>query len=130
MKGIRVNFSEDGASIDFNSTVNNFYSLVQNAVVNVGTKSGTDAVYPDKGTSFFDNAVKSGINTLLEASHSSNFAADETMAFYQKTNETKIESQLSVFRLQPAAFVQGEKLEVNVYAESTSGHIIQMATVL
>ena len=130
MKGIRVNFSEEGATIDFNDTVNNFYSIFQNAIVSVGTKQGTDQIYPTKGTTFFERAVKGGISTLTEASHSSNFAADEVMDFNQKTDEAPIDSKLSVFRLIPVSFVKGEKLEVDVYAESSSGHVIQTSTVI
>jgi len=130
MKGVRVNFSEEGAAIDFNDSVNNFYSLVQNAVVNVGTKKDTDAIYPDKGTTFFEKAIKGGINTLLDASHSSNFAADETLEFYQKVDDSPVEAKLSVFKLIPSSFIVGEKLEVNVYAESSDGHIIQTSTIL
>jgi hypothetical protein len=129
MRGLRVNFSEEGASIDFNDSVNNFYSTVQNAVVNVGTKKETDKIFISKGTTFFEKAVAGGVNTLLEASHSSNFAADETLRFYQKTdNNTDV--KLAVFRLTPTSFVQGEKLEVSVYAESSDGHIIQTLTTL
>ena len=129
MKGLRVNFSEEGASIDFNDSVNDFYSTVQNAVVNVGTKKETDKIFTTKGTTFFEKAVAGGVNTILEASHSSNFAADETLRFYQKTdNNTDV--KLSVFRLTPTSFVQGEKLEVNVYAESSDGHIVQTSTTL
>lgn len=129
MRGLRVNFSEEGASIDFNDSVNNFYSTVQNAVVNVGTKKETDKIFISKGTTFFEKAVAGGVNTLLEASHSSNFAADETLRFYQKTdNNTDV--KLAVFRLTPTSFVQGEKLEVSVYAESSDGHIVQTLTTL
>lgn len=129
MRGLRVNFNEDGASIDFNDSVNDFYSTVQNAVVNIGTKKETDKIYTTKGTTFFEKAVAGGVNTILEASHSSNFAADETIRFYQKT-DNNTDAKLTVFRLTPTSFVQGEKLQVNVYAESSEGHIIQSATTL
>ena len=129
MDGVRLNFSEEGASIDFNDSVHGFYSAVQNSIVNIGTRQNTDQLYPEKGTTFFEKAVSGGVNTLLEASHSSNFAADETLNFYQKTDKST-EDKLTVFRLIPTSFVPGGKLAVDVYAESSEGHIIQTSTTL
>lgn len=129
MRGLRVNFSNEGAVIDFNDTVDDFHSIVQNATVNVGTKKETDKIFPTKGTSFFENVVSGTVNTLLDASHSSNFAADETLRFYQKTDDNA-KVKLEAFRLTPTAFVRGEKLQVDIYAESSDGHVTQTTTTL
>ena len=61
MRGLRVNFSEEGASIDFNDSVKDFYSTVQNAVVNIGTKKETDKIFTSKGTTFFEKAVATNL---------------------------------------------------------------------
>lgn len=68
---------------DLSSTVNDFDTTVQNAIVNLGTTLGSDTLYPDKGTNLLIDAAQGLMINLQWANNSANFAALKTMVFSQ-----------------------------------------------
>ena len=62
MRGVRLDLSSGlGASFDFSSELTGFDTSVQNVLVEIGQKSGTDSIYSEKGNSLLANATAGGI---------------------------------------------------------------------
>lgn len=97
LKSLKINFTKEGASLNFESVVRGFESTKQNAIVNLGTQKGSDKVYPEKGTGLMEAAFKGAISgNAMEAGHQANFAASDTLFFMatlpdQDENEEGIE---------------------------------------
>jgi hypothetical protein len=103
VKGIAIDFT---GSLPVFSTgqVDGFGSAVQNALVNIGTKQGSDVVFPDKGTTLQADAVAGKLVDLNSAQHSSNFAAVDTVAFSRTHTETDDPDGVIGAQLEPADF--------------------------
>lgn len=50
MEGIKINFLNGDIYIEPTEKVTGFDTTVQNALVNIGTRQGTDRIYSSKGT--------------------------------------------------------------------------------
>ena len=62
MRGVKLNMtSAAGAAFDFTSEISGFPSTVQNILVEIGQKSGSDIIFEEKGNSLHDNAVSGGL---------------------------------------------------------------------
>ena len=124
MNGIRVNFSADGAEIDFNSEVEDFWPTVQNTTVFTGQKLNTDKIFSDKGTGIHKDAVSGGLSTagsfLIALKQLSNDAA----MFTQDTeDEDNNQFQLRQFSLELDSWL-GTAAHIKVGAKSTTGEEI------
>lgn len=123
MNGIRINFSADGPRFDFTSTVRQFDSTVQNALVNVGTDRGSDPIFSDRGTDLKLDGAQGRMATKIWANHSANFAALRTLAFVQQ-NEMETNSwKLQSFSLRCEKLVNATAV-LNVQAVSEGGTIV------
>jgi hypothetical protein len=61
MRGIRLDFtSAKGAAFDFGTPLEGFDTTVQNILVEVGQKSGSDSIYTEKGNQIHKNSVSGG----------------------------------------------------------------------
>ncbi len=99
-----------GVQIDFisvpvlgSASVSGFQCVVQNALVNIGTRQGTDPVYDTRGTNLQKDAAYGRLIDLNSAQHSSNFAALDTLSFSRDT-EGGDPSGLAQVNLAPAEF--------------------------
>ena len=87
MEGLKINFIKDNISIATESKISDFDATVQNALVNIGTRAGTDRIYTDKGTSILDRAVEGKIVGFNAANHESQLASIDTL-FFSREYET------------------------------------------
>lgn len=114
MRGIKINFSDGVAVIDPTAHVAGFDATVQNALVNIATRNGTDRIYADKGTSILARAVEGKIVGMNEANHQAQLAALDTLYFSRK-HETSADSKikLGAVAMKPVTY-DGDSLKLNV----------------
>jgi hypothetical protein len=121
MTGVMLDFT--GARPMFGTTaVAGFQAIVQNAMVNIATRMGTDPLYPTRGTNLQTDAAAGRLIDLNSAQHSSNFAALETMTFSRAT-EGGDPDGLSQVLLPPAQF-SGASLRLEAQFQSISGKTV------
>lgn len=90
MKSLKISFDEGGATLHLDQLVSGAECEIQNALVNIGTTQGSDALYPSRGTNLLTEAVKGAIVDMNSARHSANFAALFTLNFIQETLPTSM----------------------------------------
>jgi hypothetical protein len=91
VKGLKLNFDPEGASISLNEIVEGFDAVVQNALVVIGTSQGSDKMLPDKGTKLLEYGVKAMIINRISAIHAANFASIDAL-FFSRTYESPRET--------------------------------------
>jgi hypothetical protein len=87
MEGIKVNFLNGEIYIEPGEKVTGFDATIQNALVNIGTRRGTDRTYSEKGTNILKRAVEGKIVGLNVANHETQLAAIDTL-FFSREYET------------------------------------------
>ena len=123
MRSIRVNFEANGAIIDFNSEVDGFWPTVQNAVTFLGSKTGTDVIFPKKGTDIHTDAVSGGMITSEIFARALQDVAVKALQFSNRTEDDFNEHELSNFDLNLAGW-SGSSAGVTVNATSSQGEEI------
>lgn len=99
MRGLRLTFSQEGPISLNGDAVTDLECIQQNALVNIGTSKGSDAIFPDKGTDLFKAAVGGVIYDIQSAQHAANFAALDTVTFL-RDHEYASQSQSTLETLQ------------------------------
>ena len=123
MRGIRLAFDEDGPRFEFSTPVSAFDSVVQNALVNVGTDLGSDPVFKTRGTDLKRDGAHGRMATSIWANHSANFAALKTLAFIQQTDNQTNPFKLQEFELRCDQLVL-DKVVLAVKAVSSIGQVV------
>jgi hypothetical protein len=118
MTGVAIDFSGDKPALG-TDRVQGFDAVVQNAMVNIATRQGTDPLYEERGTNLQLDASAGRLIDLNSAAHSSNFAALDTLAF-SKATEADDPSGLSQVTLAPAQF-SGGALSLEAKFQSIDG---------
>lgn len=112
MEGLKINFIKDDISISTDSKVSGFDATIQNALVNIGTRAGTDRIYPGKGTSILDRAVEGKIVGFNAANHESQLAALDTLFFSREYETSDVnEIKLGSVAMAPLSY-DGNKLRI------------------
>lgn len=123
MRGIRLEFDDNGPSFDFSKPLFDFETTVQNALVNIGTARGSDPIYgDDRGTDLLLDAVSGRMVNNAWANHAANFAAVSTLVFSQRVDPAGDPHGLREFRLKNAK-ITGQKLELSAQAVAADGEI-------
>jgi hypothetical protein len=113
MEGIKINFLNGDIFISPDEKVTGFDATIQNALVNIGTRKGTDRTYPSKGTSILKRAVEGKIVGLNVANHESQIAAIDTL-FFSREYETSIDSNVKLGKVfMDTLSYDGAKLKLN-----------------
>jgi hypothetical protein len=113
MEGIKVNFLNGEIYIEPNERITEFDATVQNALVNIGTRQGTDRTYPGKGTNVLKSAVEGKIVGLNVANHESQIAAVDTLFFSREfETSTDLNIRLGKVFMDPLSY-DGAKLRIN-----------------
>jgi hypothetical protein len=115
MQGLKILFdTKDNISIDPNASLSDFDATIQNALVNIGTRNGTDRIYPDKGTTILTEATSGKIVGFNAANHVSQLAALDTLFFSREyeTSET-LTVRLGSVAMEPVTY-DGSKLKLQV----------------
>jgi hypothetical protein len=112
MEGISINFLNGNIFIDTDKKVEGFNATVQNALVNIGTRRGTDRIYPEKGTEILQNAVQGKIVGLNVANHEAQLAAIDTL-FFSREHETTTDDNVKLGQVfMDTITYEGTKLKI------------------
>ena len=128
MNGLALKFSTDGktGAIITQTEVSGFAATVQDALVNVATRAGSDPVFPDKGTSVQLDAASGALISVSSAQHSANYAASDTVFFLREfpdTNDPTNANGLAAMKLVAPDF-NGESLDLNAQLTSIGGAVV------
>lgn len=113
MEGLKINFENGNIHIDTDTKVTGFDATIQNGLVNIGTRNGTDRIYPNKGTIILKSAVEGKIVGLNVANHEAQIAALDTLFFsreYETTDDPSV--KLGKVFLDTLSY-DGTKLRIN-----------------
>ena len=123
LTGIKIVFEEGGARLDFTTPVSGFDTTVQCVLVNIGTNTDTDAIYPDRGTKLLIAGLVGKLFSRNQAVHESNFAAARAKTFLEETTPAEITERIRRVRIDPIVLTR-ERMETNVVIETTSGKLV------
>lgn len=123
MNGIRISFAEGGPRFDFRTPIKEFYSTVQNALVNVGTDMGSDKIFVERGTNLKRDGAQGRMATTVWSNHSANFAALRTLSFAQQNDQETNSWKLQSFTLRCEQLVQ-DQVTLAVQAVSAGGQTV------
>lgn len=113
MEGIKINFLNGEVYIDPSEKVTGFDATIQNALANIGTRKGTDRMYPDKGTNLLKRAVEGKIVGFNVANHETQLSAIDTL-FFSREYETSADLSIRLGKvfMDPLSY-DGAKLRIN-----------------
>lgn len=113
MEGLKVNFLNGDIYIEPEAKVTDFDATVQNALANIGTRQGTDRIYPSKGTNILKSAVEGKIAGLNVANHEAQLAAINTL-FFSREYETSTNLSVKLGKVfMDTLSYDGAKLRIN-----------------
>lgn len=114
MRGLKIDFVKGAIVINPAAEVTGFDTTVQNALVNVATRQGTDVIYPAKGTVLLKNAVAGKIAGINDANHEAQLASLQTL-YFSREYETSVKStdKLEVMKMAPVSY-DGQSLRLTV----------------
>jgi len=121
VKSLRIDFLEAGAVLNLEEEIEGFEAVNQDALVNIGTRTGSDKTNPERGSSLEQNALQTSVVVSLRAAtHVANIGASET-ELYIIENEDNVEDRgLATFDLQTLK-LSFQKLELTAVATSVQG---------
>ena len=93
---------------------------MQDAVVNTATKLGSDAVFPTKGTEFFESAVGGGMFDRSSMAHEANYAAYTSKKFINNMQSHAQKERIGDFTLETLS-MEGGSLIIKTRSKSTLG---------
>jgi hypothetical protein len=114
MEGLKINFLPGVAGIDTQQRVSGFDTTIQNALVNIGTRTGTDSIYPTKGTTLLKRALEGKIVGLNSANHESQLAGLNTL-YFSREYETSTDGVIRLGRVDMTPLIyENGSLRINV----------------
>ena len=123
MRGIILDFTQAKPVFDFSAPLIDFDTTVQNAMVNLTTRQGSDQLYADAGTNIQIDAARGQMINTVWANHSSNFAALAVLNFSQKT-----ELQANPFKMQNFQLIcldlNGQSADFSITATSVNNEVV------
>lgn len=117
MEGLKVQFDK-GAALIVEEKVDGFDTTVQNSLINIGTRKGTDSVFASKGTDILIRALRGTIADGNEANSESVKASLDTLFFvrlYDPADQPDV--KLGRVALEPVDY-EGTFLKLNASFQS------------
>lgn len=115
-----------GLALNLSGTVEGFKAVVQNALVNLLTESGSDQLFTDRGTTLFYRALGGGIFNYRTATHACNFAAVDTLFFSREYETADTADKLNRLDLEPSG-LSFARLDALAGFESVDGRTMSFA---
>jgi hypothetical protein len=110
MRSLQIDFLASGARL-INTAVEGSRGIWQRAGVNLATFSGSDLVFPEKGTKLFAGALASSLRGRTGLSHVCNFASSDTEKFLR---DTEVEDAAVALQSVAVEIVSVESATVNL----------------
>ena len=124
MESLRIHFDKTGARVDLEASVSGFDAVNQDALVNIGTKVGSDDNNPSRGSSLEILGLgTSAIISFRSASHLANIVSSETDRYITENEDTVEDEPLQAVDLQPIEF-ELQSLELEAIMTSVNGTTI------
>lgn len=124
MEGLSIEFIKSGAVLDVASKVENFGTIVQNGMVNIGTVAGSDPLYATRGTQLYSAGILGALIAFNSAYHASNFAALDTTFFLKSSDYEEVNyERVKLVEMRPVTYT-GTQLNINVRFEGEAGTIV------
>lgn len=122
MIGVGISFSTQPSVFDFTVAKEDFDTSIQNALVVAATRSGSDQVFPDKGTTLLADANQGGFTDINTANQSASFAANEVLIFSQLNDSSDNPNRLASFKLTSVS-IENQSLTLSAYVADVSGNV-------
>ena len=120
MIGSQIIFGKYGKPVfDWTGVVSDFDATVQNAMVYLGTESGSNGLYLEQGTPLLLNAARSSLVNTSAAQAACNLAANRVLLFSQQNNGRDTD-RLAKLTLEVSS-QQGQQMWVGIQAIAQSG---------
>ena len=116
-----------GAAFDFTSEVSGFQSLVQNVLVEIGQKLGSDIIFDQKGNELHENAVSGGFVNPEVLGEALRGLSNDITTFINDTDESYNADRLTTLEIDLEVW-DGDQARLNVIATSSTGEIIGEST--
>ena len=90
-KGIKIDFPENNAPayIDFSAVALGFEAVTQNAMVNLGTRMGSDHIDEERGTTLLEAATLGSLLDAGEQEHAAAYAAEQTRLYLRDQEDAE-----------------------------------------
>lgn len=125
-KTLLINFSANGCTLDLGLSRQGAEGTAQAVMVNVATDAGSDAVFPDRGTSLLADVVAGGAVFGNRAIHIANVAAVETQNFMRLNSaDLPAADELARLILQPVT-VTNRVLRISATVGLVDGTVIPL----
>jgi hypothetical protein len=131
MTAVAIQFSTSGTPpvFDFSAPVVGFTTTVQNTLVCVGTRIGTDQIFTDRGTSLLEDANQGGLTDINTAQQAASFAGNDVLIFTQLADDPNNIYRLTSFNL-TAVSLTNQMLDLTVSAGDANGDSIGINVIM
>lgn len=119
MNGIGLIFTSAGAYFQFDRRISGFPATVQNALVNVATRKGSDPCFSERGTDLQLDGVRGRMVNPSSAQQSADFAALHTTAFSRMSGGDALQR----FHLKVQGLA-GSRVMLEIAAEGANGDTV------
>lgn len=124
MRDIQLDFtSGNGVRFDFSNPIDGFASTVQNILVEIGQKAGTDIIYQDKGNTLQKDSASGGLVDPASFSSAITTIATNVQNFVNDNEDPDNEETLYNLDLELQVW-EKDAVRLNVVAKSTSGNVL------
>lgn len=121
MRGIKLEFSDQGVKILPEQEVSDLDADTQNILMSFGTMKGSDEIFPLRGTNLFLRGLQGRLVDEIAAGHEGNFAANDVLEFVSGIDPfDSTRERIRRILLTPVVF-DGQSLEMNLELETTTG---------
>lgn len=130
MKGLKLEFGDNGVRILTGESVRDLDADTQNILMSLGTMKGTDQVFPSRGTNLFIRGLQGRLVDTISAGHEGNYAAVDVLAFVSANDpfDSTRERIRRIF-LSPVSF-DGQRLDMELELETSTGARIGTSAIL
>ena len=131
MTAVAIAFSPDGGApvFDFTGTATGFNTTIQNALVTLGTRIGSDQIFTDRGTSLLEDANQGGFTDINTANTAASFAANDVLIFNQLNDNSNNVYRLTSFTL-TAVSISNQNLFISITAGDANGDTAGVTTAM
>jgi len=131
MRALSIIFGPNGPVFDlanlavqplgnYQALILDFATTIQNALVTLGTKRGSDPLYPDRGTTLQLDGMNGAMVNAVWTNHTANFAALLVLNFSQKTDIQSNPFKMQTFAL-TSIDLEDQSVLLNIYTTCVNG---------
>lgn len=129
MRSLKIQFTTSGASLVTNTTVEGNNATAQACLVNIGTRRGSDRVFPSRGTNLFRETLTRRWVSSERATHALSFAGIDTVFFVRANEPASTPDKVSKITSATPVII-GNRVVVTLSLKFKSGDIIGVVSPL